>query len=359
MPRSFSAEKTNPFSIISSPNHSPVFVHGYGSVSAAGMDAAALYQACSNKNDITITQLTRQVKEETISYNVRPVDQLELRGVMPKHPRLRRASGVTKSAITAAAEALGEERISSIQNGEIRLGVVVSLINGCVNYSNRFYTEVVSDPSLASPILFPETVFNAPASHVAAYLGSDGPAYTLLGDSSAWFSAIDVARGWLDTDQVDGCLILCAEELDWLSCEGLSYYSRELVATEGAAAIYLENNPSEIELASLLGPFDYTSHEEKRIAIQQAWEIEKDADSDLLIDGLTGISQLDRDEQSATDDWSGQRISPLATLGSGMGANCGFQTIIALEALKHNGGASIVFASGGNQHAYSARFQKT
>ena len=80
MPRSFSAEKTNPFSIISSPNHSPVFVHGYGSVSAAGMDAAALYQACSNKNDITITQLTRQVKEETISYNVRPVDQPEANG---------------------------------------------------------------------------------------------------------------------------------------------------------------------------------------------------------------------------------------------------------------------------------------
>ncbi|BDS07769.1 hypothetical protein NT6N_28090 [Oceaniferula spumae] len=345
--------------IIDTPVQSPLFIHGYGSVSAAGLDAASLYQACTDQVTIPFTQLERKVEDQTVSYDIRPVDQLALRGAMPKHPRLRRASGVSKFAITAAVEALGEDRIKKIQNHEFRLGIVVSFINGCVNYSNRFYTEALNDPALASPIIFPETVFNAPASHVAAYLGCDGPAYTLLGDSSAWFSAIDVARGWLDTDQVDGCLILCAEEIDWLSCEGLSYYSRDLKATEGAAALYVENKPSDIQLESLLGPFDYTSRDEKREAIKSAWAIEKDADTDLLVDGMTGISKLDRDENEATSGWSGRRISPLATLGSGMGANCGFQTVVALEALKNGHDAAVVFATGGNQHAYAARFKNS
>ena len=299
------------------------------------------------------------MEEETISYQIRAIDQAALRAVMPKHPRLRRASGVSKFAITAAVEALGEERINQIQQGELRLGIVVSFINGCVNYSNRFYTEVLDDPSLASPLIFPETVFNAPASHVAAYLKSDGPAYTLLGDSSAWFSAINIAQGWLDSNQVDGCLILCAEELDWLSCEGLSYYARDIIATEGAAAIYLENNPSNIEMTSILGPFDYTSTEERTPAIQSAWEIEKTPSEDLLVDGLTGIQKIDHVEHQITADWSGKRISPLSTLGSGMGASCGFQTITALEALQNDYSSSLILATGGNQHAFSARFQKT
>lgn len=298
------------------------------------------------------------MEDVSICYDVRAVDTLALRGAMPKHPRLRRASGVSKFAITAAAEALGEERIAKIQNHEMRLGIVVSFINGCVNYSNRFYSEALNDPAFASPIVFPETVFNAPASHIAAYLGSDGPAYTLLGDSSTWFSAIDVARDWLDTDQVDGCLVLCAEELDWLSCEGLSYYSRQLKGTEGAAAIYLENSPSDTRLECLLGPAPYTSSAEKKDALNAIWQIDKEDGKDLLVDGLTGIPRLDRSEAETSASWSGDRISPQTTLGSGMGANCGFQTIIALEALKHHDGASVVFAGGGNQQAFAARFSQ-
>ena len=277
---------------------------------------------------------------------------------MPKHPRLRRASGVSKFAITAAAQALGEKRISQIQQGELRLGIVVSFMNGCVNYSNRFYTEVLDDPSLASPLIFPETVFNAPASHVAAYLKSDGPAYSLLGDASAWFSAIDVARGWLDTDQVDGCLIIGAEELDWLTCEGLSYYSRNIIATEGAAAIYLENRPSDIAMTSMHGPFPYTDHQEKISAIASTWDSCGSNTSDLLVDGLTGVQRIDQPELQATSQWDNPRLSPLLTVGSGMAASSGFQTITALEALKQNHSSALVFCAGDNQQAFASRFQK-
>jgi hypothetical protein len=41
-----------------------------------------------------------------------------------------------------------------------------------------------------------------------------------------------------------------------------------------------------------------------------------------------------------------------------MGIRCGFQTIAAIEALRDGHGSATVLASGGNQHAFSARFTR-
>ena len=245
-----------------------------------------------------------------------------------------------------------------MQKGELNIGIILTFLNGCVNYSNRFFGEVLEDPTFASPILFPETVFNAPASHIAAYLGCDGPAYTLLGDSATWFSAMEVAEGWISGGLVDGCLILCAEEIDWLTLEGLSLYSRSLIATEGAAAVYVEAIPSAIALAKLSGPFPYNSATERSIAVKDAWVAHRISPGGILIDGLTGITRLDRDELAATAPWNGARISPTRTLGEGMGVRCGFQTIAAIEALRDGHASATVLAAGGNQHAYCAAFAK-
>ena len=341
---------------------SPLYIHGHGSVSSAGLNSADLYDCCIHQKPSNSDVLERTVGEQTISYQVRPVDAKELRKIIPKHPRLRRSSPISKFSIAAACQALGEDRIAQIQAGEFRLGIVVSFFNGCIGYSNRFYKEVLDEPKFASPILFPETVFNAPASHVASYLKSDGPVYTLIGDSAAWFSAVKVAEGWLKSDQVDGCLVLCAEELDWLSTEGIRLYSRKLEATEGAAAIYLENNPSDTKLDFLSDPLGYTSAVERKQAIAEAWgemTPPNETSTTLLVDGLCGSDRIDHDERRALDSWHGPRMSPLTTLGFGMGASCGFQTIAALEALKADYQSSIVMASGSNQHAFLAQFSKT
>ncbi len=108
----------------------------------------------------------------------------------------------------------------------------------------------------------------------------------------------------------------------------------------------------------MLGPFDYTTTDERHEAINDTWEIEKDESKALLVDGLTGVEKIDRDEKKALQAWSGARVSPAVTLGSGSGACCGFQTVVALEALKQGHPSSVVMASGTNQHAFSARFQK-
>ena len=53
-----------------------------------------------------------------------------------------------------------------------------------------------------------ETVFNAPASHLAAMLESRGPAYTLIGDSAQFLGGMDLGIEWLLDNQVDGVLVV-------------------------------------------------------------------------------------------------------------------------------------------------------
>lgn len=335
----------------------PLFIHGHGSVSSAGLDSLSLYRAVVGNAEVPAATLERSLDVKTISYLHRPVDAGALKGVMPKHPRLRRASNVTKFAVTAAYQAIGPERLERMKNRELNIGIIVSSMNGCVNYSNRFFEEVLSDPSFASPILFPETVFNAPASHIAAFLDCEGPVYTLIGDSATWFSAVSVAEDWISAGLVDGCLILCAEEIDWLTLEALSLYSRDLIASEGAAAIYVEANPSDISIQCLNGPHPYTDATERRAAMSDAFPAETDI-TGLLIDGLNGAARLDHDEAAVLSSWTGPRLSPARVLGEGMGIRCGFQTITAIEALRDSHDSATVFASGGNQHAFSARLTR-
>ena len=335
----------------------PLYIHGHGAVSSAGSDSAALYRAILENTVPPAAELTREVGGETIRHAHRPVDRAALKDSMPKHPRLRRASDITKFAVTAAHQAIGAERLAKLRDRSLNIGVIVSFMNGCVNYSNRFFGEVLEDPAFASPILFPETVFNAPASHIAAYLDCDGPVYTLIGDSATWFSALTVAEDWISGGLVDGCLVICAEETDWLTLEALRLYSRGLIGTEGAAAIYVEANPSPIAIAQLSGSFGYTDAAERRAAIRQAYDcLEK---AGLLIDGLTGVPRFDKDEAIATTDWPAARHSPAQILGEGMGLRHGFQTIAAIEAIQNGHETASILASGGNQQAFSATLAKS
>ena len=114
-------------------------------------------------------------------------------------------------------EALGEERVAQVKAGELRLGIVFATMCGAVQYSNRFYQEVIDEPATASPILFPETVFNATSSHLSAIFNSQAANYTVVGDSAEFLSACRIAADWLHAGEVDGCLVVGSEELDWVS----------------------------------------------------------------------------------------------------------------------------------------------
>jgi 3-oxoacyl-(acyl-carrier-protein) synthase len=325
-------------------------ITGTGAVTPAGWGVEAMMTALASGEMITPTLLERLRSEHII---ITPVLRVpDVGATTPKASRLRRTSPISKFAAAAAMEALGESRLALIQDG-LRVGVIFTLTNGCVNYSNRFFREVLADPSLASPILFPETVFNAPSSHLSAMIGSTSPNDSLIGDASGFLTGIDLAAEWLARGDVDGCLIVAAEEIDWLSAEALRLYSHSYLPSEGAGAVYLEASDGPAIIHHLPDPFPYnamsrqTAARECRIAL----DVFDDGET-LLIDGQSGILRFDFPESKAWSDWSGPRWSPKRVLGESMGAAAALQVVAAAAALQSGSFKQAVVSSvGANQQA--------
>jgi Beta-ketoacyl synthase, N-terminal domain len=328
-----------------------ISITGSGAVSPAGWGVAALVKALTTGEKIPPSLLERTTAGRVIQT---PVLRVPATGATtPKCARLRRTSPISKFAAAATAEALGEARLTACLAGNLRVGVIFTLTNGCVGYSNRFYGETLADPTFASPILFPETVFNAPSSHLSAMIGSTAPNDTLIGDSTGFFTGMDLAAEWLTHGEVDGCLVVAAEEIDWLSAEGLRHYSQDYLPSEGAAAIYLEATPAAVRLLRLPDPVSLATHSRLTAAhkIRQLLTPDDDGQT-LLIDGRTGIPHFDLPETTAWSDWCGPRWSPRQQLGEGMGVSSALQVVAAVAALESgNYRQAAVTATGGNQHA--------
>src|SRR5207302_4536262 len=177
---------------------------------------------------------------------------------LPPHPRLRRASAISRFAAAAGLAALAEAKTPPSLD---RVALVFAISNGGVIYTRRFYADIVkSGAQSASPLLFPETVFNAPASHLAAILGITGASYTVVGDGAVGILALKLAEDLMVSANIDACLVVAAVEIDPLVCEAYRQWrflrdpkkpeiGRGMIMSEGAGAVLLKrsNGGSEID----------------------------------------------------------------------------------------------------------------
>ena len=228
-----------------------VFVSGMGAVSPAGWGRAALFRALDGGVPPTPQPLERPGWTRPLS--VLRVPAPISRSPWAAHARMRRSSFISQFALGAVVEALGDRAGGP-------LGIVYCTTCGGVNYSRRFYDEVLRDPSVASPLLFPETVFNAPASHLSAVLGSPAANYTLVGDAGVFLHGLALAASWLAVGRVDCCLVVAAEEADWITADVLSHFCKSTTLAEGSGAVLLtrERRPStcaELECVTNPEPF--------------------------------------------------------------------------------------------------------
>jgi len=333
----------------------PVIIRGAGAVSSAGWSGDALARAVAAGTPLPAEDMVRDDAGMRVVSHVRRVPASAPAG--PKSARLRRASSISKYAAAAAAEALGPERIARVADGSLRVGVVCTLMNGCVNYTNRFFGEVLADPSVASPILFPETVFNAPSSHLSATFGSTAPNDTLIGDGAEYITGLEVAAEWIVRGEVDGCLVIGCEEADWLCSEAAAFYSKKYVTSEGAGALYLEGGGEGVALLQIPDPVPLAAGMPRSNAmtkLRESLEIPSSGRG-MLVDGRTGIACYDRAEEAAWRDWAGARCSPREILGEGMGASAAWQAVFAWHAVC--GGMAdyaIISAIGGSKEAAGA-----
>lgn len=345
-----------------------IVIRGAGAVSPAGWSALDLVKQTLTGVSLPYEEATRETCAH--HYKIRRVPKPVEKQSFARHPRLRRASAISRFVAAAGLQALGEKRADAVREGKLKLGIIVVFATGCVTYTRRFYEEVLDNPALASPILFPETVFNAPASHLAAILGSTGISYTLLGDGAEYLSGLELASEWLLTRQCDGCLVIGGEEFDWLISEAVHLFARDAVLAEGAGALYLERSESvaasAVQLDQITKPLIYGNQEAQKLApskVRDLLKIDPAIENQaLLIDGLQGVEKLDQAESNAWENWRGQRLSPRRLVGDALGASVAWQCVNAVSLLEEqykDCHSAIVSAVGLNQQSIAAQFTRS
>ncbi len=323
-----------------------IHITGWGAVSPAGWTAQELWQAVRSGTPLPCEEVQREGGGPLCRLRKTP-SPAPLPDWM-KQPRMRRTTAAARHAVGAAVEALGPDRLAATRQGAWRVGVIFCTMNGCVQFSRRFFAEALQNPALASPILFPETVHNAPASHIGALLGSPEMNNTLVGDSAQFLRGLEMGAMWLEDACVDAALVVAAEELDWVTYEAVPLFHRGGAITEGAAAVLLErtgtatdSGRSTVHVRGLTQAWTYgQGMSQKQAATAMRRELGvlmREEPGTLLCDGLGAGPRVDQAEQLAWASWEDARLSVRPVLGEGFGITAGWQVVAACEALAEGG----------------------
>src|SRR5205085_213001 len=258
----------------------------------------------------------------------------------PSHPRLRRASAISRFAAAAGLTALGQFK-KPLPLDQIAL--VFAISNGGVIYTRRFYADIVnSGAQSASPLLFPETVFNAPASHLAAILGITGASYTVVGDGAVGIFALKMAEDLILSAEVDACLVVAAEEIDSLVCEAYRQWrllrdpgkpesGRGMIMSEGAGAVLLKRSHGGIEIDQIVPGANFFRRSEASARLDSVVSRLKNKIGFCI--GSGNGTFIDRAERAAAGDEM-PLYSPKIALGESVGASVFWQLITAAKALE-------------------------
>lgn len=237
-------------------SHTPILVTGLGMVTHLGWDTPTVWRRlCAGESGIQSSIESPVTKKQ---FRCARVEEFQVDEIVPSG-RTRRSSAVSHFAVGAGALALRDAKLAA----HPRIGVIVAVSMGGVVYSRRFHNEFIQGGGRnVSPMLFPETVYNAPASHIASVLGLTGLNYTVIGDFCSSTTAIAMALDFLRAGMLDQCLVVATEELDWIVIEGFRRFGLAarsgssvalqpfaarpcgFLAGEGAVALLLETETS-------------------------------------------------------------------------------------------------------------------
>lgn len=126
----------------------------------------------------------------------------------------RRLCRQSRLAVAASIEALQDSGLKITDQNRHRIGVVFGTAFGSTEQTDAFFVSLLDHgPQAAEPILFPDTVPNAPASHVAIYHELQGPNSTFCQNHLSGECALAYGLSLLEQDQADVMLVGGVDEL--------------------------------------------------------------------------------------------------------------------------------------------------
>ncbi|MGC3988112.1 MAG: beta-ketoacyl synthase N-terminal-like domain-containing protein [Chthoniobacteraceae bacterium] len=278
----------------------------------------------------------------------------EATAALNRNPRLRRSSVISFFTTAAALAALEHAGLKVEAANAERIAVVFAVSNGGVVYTRKFYETIVAQGAgAASPLLFPETVYNAPASHLAAVLGITGLTYTLVGDASVGIAALKYGEQLLLAGEADHCIVVGGEEIDWVLCEAYREWRLPVTLSEGAAAIVLSRE-GRWRCTAIHEGVPFAGQNAAKDALQCVLgDLAKVAPAAIAVTSANGTF-IDAIESAALGETFPEAalLQPKTTLGEAPGAGALMQTVIAALAVENRPGvAALVSCLGLNQQA--------
>lgn len=255
---------------------------------------------------------------------------------LARNPRLRRSSAISYFAVAAGRAALENAGLKMTPEVAARTAVVFAITNGGVLYTRKFYEQIVKQgANSASPLLFPETVYNAPASHFAAELGIDGASYTLVGDGSVGLGALHFGQQLFATSDIDHCVVVGAEEGDWILCEAYQQWRLARTPLAEAGAAVLLSRTGRYTLQTHPGAVFFRQREAAGALKHVIASFVDAKDAEIVVRSANG-SFIDDAESAALEHCVPNRpaLFPKRGFGEAPGAGALLQTIVAVMALE-------------------------
>ncbi len=156
--------------------------------------------------------------------------------------KFRRAAEISKYALAAIKLAILDANSSF--EGKENTAIITAVTHGAMNYTQDYHESLITGGvEDISPILFSESVLNAPAGNASICYGVQGVVHTIVGGCTASLKAVMLASRILNEGAIEKAIVVSAEEVN-----ELSFYCRgkfgESIMSEGAGALLIENNHS-------------------------------------------------------------------------------------------------------------------
>src|SRR4051794_30590202 len=116
-------------------------ISGMGWVTPLGCDIDGVWEKLLGNESAVCHDITDPVGRAT--YPVFRVPEEALTH-LPRHPRLRRASGISRFAAAAGLQALAAAENASGSIERKSIGLIFAVSNGGVIYTKRFYSDIVT-----------------------------------------------------------------------------------------------------------------------------------------------------------------------------------------------------------------------
>lgn len=349
-----------------------IVITGIGAVSAFGLGADAVWAALENGETPRALLEGEATSSPQTPYGVKvgnwnPVELLGKRGLQFLRPSTQFLLGASQLAL---AEAGLKEQMPDPDD----LGVVIGTnLAGLQSITNYDFTAVTEGPQYVSPMEAPNTLANAPASHLAIRVQARALNTTIASGQCAGFDALGYASKMLREGRARYVLVGGVEELNervlWMyqnsnvlpherpedAGRPFDGKSTGWVPGEGAAVLVLERYEDAVnrgakplaELVSWAASFSAPSSVEKRAkgltrAAKNALQIANLSaeEIDLVVSGANGHHEQDRAEAMAITELFGEQRPDIdvcaikGTLGESYGASGLFQAVAAVGALQ-------------------------